>query len=561
MACAQCGAPAVGGPADDGLRYCDSCWAAWSKPPGTTAPSAPVLPRAGGLPVGMAAELAKRSAAKRDSAATAGRSSAGTKARDDAGSAAAAKSGGRSSLGKAGGGRSSLGKAGGGRSSLGRAEKKRRSEAAAAANHSRLGGKLGDGLECALVSGAADGATDTINPLAPTSRNDSSNGAVAADTEKEKEGHVLTKKKKKSVFQKMVKMKESAAKPFRPGWKPRSTTLRRLKGESWGVYAKRNKWFVTWLLLALLGLGATLYLYLMPCKPNYELRSFTVTKNVTKTKNVSVTTTTFNNYTAPSELVVVVDGSGSIGTGGWPIEVEAARTFVGAYSEASRNASSLLSVGVVQFASNSKLEVPISNDTALVLEEMQAMKSTGRFLRGGTYFATGLTRAFEELAKVQYNVSAPNGTTPFRGIVFLTDGRNSDNAQSNNFEYAATDNTGVYPFCAKHGLLKGATGAQTCTVHDVSDFIKRQQVFVKGVFVGSDAEGQKNLCNASSCDLQPTAAAGCGPASASADCWTCEADCSCVPCYLRVVVLLLADCLSAFQADLVWYIAPPFAVT
>ena len=53
------------------------------------------------------------------------------------------------------------------------------------------------------------------------------------------------------IAMKFRKLKESAAKPFRPGWKPRSTTLLFLPGETKGEYAKRNKWFVTWLLLAL----------------------------------------------------------------------------------------------------------------------------------------------------------------------------------------------------------------------------------------------------------------------------------------------------------------------
>jgi len=500
------------------------------------------------MPAGMAAELAKT------------KLKPSTDKRGSTGAAAAARSGGRSSLGKAaagGGGRSSLGKAsgggggggGGGRSSLGaggklsRAEKKRRSEATAAANHSRLGGGLAVGLakkRGQLVAGAAaEEATDTVNPLAPSNKGSGGGGGGGGGgaTVTVAEQLPMQKKKRKTLLQKMAKLKESAAKPFRPGWRPRSTTPFRLPGETWRAYAKRNKWFLRWLLLALLGLGLTLFLYLSPCKPNFELRTVTSTRNVTTSENRTVASTTFANYTAPSELVVVVDGSGSIGNGGWPAEVEAARTFIGAYAEASRNASSLLSVGVVQFAgtrrtpnrdAGSRVEVPISNDTSLVLAEMTALKDTSRFISAGTFFAAGLTRAYDEFAKVQYNVSAlPNGTAnAFQGIVFLTDGENSDPGET--YSYVQADNSGVHDFCLRHGILVGLAGGATgyCTVHHISDFIKAQGVFIKGVFVGNSVAGQNNLCNASSCALAPSGADNCGGTNPREACFACTADCS-----------------------------------
>jgi len=362
-----------------------------------------------------------------------------------------------------------------------RADKKRRSEAMAAANHGRLGRMDTGGLKTAEEQQQQHKRRAKGKGKGKKVADTAQRGTPTADTVNPLTAQHQQKPSKSKVLRKIRKIKASAAKPFQPGWKPRSTTLCRLKGESWRAYARRNKWFVRWLLLALLGLAATLYLYLLPCQPVFKTVSQNVTRfytantsatalrNVTRyfTANTTVTTnstnssvrTSYSNYTPPSELMVVLDGSGSIGADGWPVEVEAARTFVSAYAAASARGGSPLQAGVVQFsglggpgganAAASKLEVPVTADIPRVLAEMELMKPRSRWLQMATYFAAGLTRAFEAMQNTSYapDPLAPNGTAPFRGIAFMTDGEPSDPPAG--LLYKATDQSGVYLFCKK----------------------------------------------------------------------------------------------------------------
>ena len=176
----------------------------------------------------------------------------------------------------------------------------------------------------------------------------------------------------------MSKLAKSLAKPFKPGWKPQHG-LRPVAGEGWRKYARRNRWFVIWLSLALCGLLAALAAFLSPCDP------------------------VLTPFSAPSELMVIVDGacssaarvvkfvcaapacatpsltlarrppsalpagSNSIGRGKRPAEVVAAQVFVQEFASA---LPAPVRAGVVQFsgrgigggaaADSARLEIPLT---------------------------------------------------------------------------------------------------------------------------------------------------------------------------------------------------------
>jgi hypothetical protein len=288
------------------------------------------------------------------------------------------------------------------------------------------------------------------------------------------------KEKKKGVRSSLAKMRKSMAKPFQKGWRPRSTTLCLLPHETRGQYARRNKWFLVWLALALLGLALALAAYLAPCEP------------------------ILTSFTAPSEMMVVLDGSGSITTAGWPTEVRAAKTFVQAFGT-----NSTLAAGAVQFsgqrvtgspggssADAARVEIPLQPNSTRLYAEFDKLATVARFATGGTYIAPGLILAYEALANATAARAAappPTGLAafvpdPFQAILVLSDGSNSD---ANG--YGPNDASGTYAFCQKHGL------DGTCTVPAISAFIKGQGILVKGVFVGNSVGGQRSLCNSTSC--------------------------------------------------------------
>eukprot|EP00937_MAST-01D_sp_MAST-1D-sp2_P002514 g2514.t1 len=350
-----------------------------------------------------------------------------------------------------------------------------------------------------------DIANHTVNPM---NRNQDAMNAMPPKRHVSRAGSARS-----SLGSRLTKLKASAVKPFQPGWKPRSTTLRRLPGETWPQYTKRNKWFLMWLFIALLGLLLALAAYLAPCDP--ILTSFQVPTNVTqlvqgeKTVQVATTQNITVNYTAPTELSIVLDGSGSIGAANWPQEVEAGRTFAREYSNAALALGSALQTSVVQFsgsgrgggatAGSAKVEVTMQPSISGVLNEMNALKDTNRYLTGGTYFGPGLVAAYETLLAAAYTganaKNAPRpGTKPFRFILFVSDGGATDIPGT----YGSGDASGVFPFCRQHGLLTGGNTG-TCTVADVAGFIRGQGVVIKGVFVGGSANGQTELCGISTC--------------------------------------------------------------
>ena len=294
-------------------------------------------------------------------------------------------------------------------------------------------------------------------------------------------GGGTTTKKKKAVRSSLAKLRKSMAKPFQKGWRPRSTTLCLLPNETRGQYARRNKWFLVWLALALLGLALALAAYLAPCEP------------------------ILTSFTAPSEMMVVLDGSGSITAAGWPTEVLASKTFVQAFG-----ANSTLAAGAVQFsgqrvtgaggggssADAARMEIPLQPNSTRLYAEFDKLARVGRFATGGTYIAPGLILAYEALANATAARAAappPTGLAafvpdPFQAILVLSDGSNSD---ANG--YGPNDLSGTYAFCTRHGL------SGTCTVPAISAFIKSQGILVKGVFVGASVGGKRSLCNSTSC--------------------------------------------------------------
>ena len=317
------------------------------------------------------------------------------------------------------------------------------------------------------------------------------------------------------IVRRASKLRKSMAKPFKPGWRPRSTTLRRLPGESWPEYSKRNFWFLVWLFLALLGLILALAAYLEPCVP--------------------ITTTIFVNFTAPSELMVVLDGSGSITEAGWPVEVNAAETFVNGFAKGSNGN---LSAGAVQFsgqrlgangqnsnpanavgsnAGAAVVEIPLQPNSTALFDSFEALETRARFRRGGTFFAPGLIKAYEALAnataarggKASSIVGRGADIEPFQAIIFLSDGENTDRTVNGGFQgYAPTDLSGTYAFCEQHGLTDKTTDPANprCTTERIADFVKEQGILVKGVFVGDSDAGAATLCGVSQCNATQCAA-------------------------------------------------------
>ena len=200
----------------------------------------------------------------------------------------------------------------------------------------------------------------------------------------------------------------------------------------------------------------------------------------------------------PADIVLLLDGSGSINDGQFQQQLRAGDLLLDYFQKnmSASQGSPELRAGVVQYsgecnecfgkltANAAKVEVPLTSDVAEARGRLSVAggnSSPIRQFKKGTYFGPAL-------AKCYFETQQRGRGDATKLCVLMSDGKNQDGL-SDSFEYQKGDSSGGYEVCRtpdKHTNLP-------CAADTIAMWMKGQGYKIVGIVVGNDATAKQNM--------------------------------------------------------------------
>mmetsp|Transcript_97627 Transcript_97627/g.188262 ORF Transcript_97627/g.188262 Transcript_97627/m.188262 type:complete len:687 (+) Transcript_97627:37-2097(+) len=153
----------------------------------------------------------------------------------------------------------------------------------------------------------------------------------------------------------------------------------------------------------------------------------------------------------PLKAVFNLDASGSISQTAWQSEKDATEAIIKEFAQVYGSEPGAVHIGVVQFASDAQLEVPLTNHLQAAVKALQNIKQNA----GGTVFSKALSLCQQQLSGYQ-----AAGAKTFDVCVLITDGQTSESTAD--LRRIVQQDTAVF------GIFVGSDSTSSERLHDLS---------------------------------------------------------------------------------------------